>query len=190
MAEVVRRRSCRDHTSVCVFDFGQTTKATATAMPAPHTPQTTLTKKMIAVAMHALPGSPGLPSVSAKKDAPLEDLLHEWTPVWWPKLYCSLDINQRSRVIRKVRRIKHLDPSIVLAVERRHGICATRLCGVVGTIEPQSKMIHLDWPCHRIWTYAWEWLIIKSKRCRSGARRDDKGLDTETADKSGVSIAV
>jgi hypothetical protein len=32
--------------------------ATATAMPAPHTPQRALTRKMIAVAMHAFPNSP------------------------------------------------------------------------------------------------------------------------------------
>jgi hypothetical protein len=47
----------RDHASVCVFDSGHTIKATATAMAAPHMPQTALTRKMIAVAMHALPGS-------------------------------------------------------------------------------------------------------------------------------------
>jgi len=42
------------------FDWGHTAMATTTAMPTPDTPQTALTRKMIAVAMHALPNSLGL----------------------------------------------------------------------------------------------------------------------------------
>jgi hypothetical protein len=53
--------------------------ATAMAMPAPHTPQIALTRKMIAVAMHALPSSPGLPVFSAKKSALLRIY---YTPAW------------------------------------------------------------------------------------------------------------
>jgi len=37
--------------------------ATPMAMPAPHTPQIALTRKMIAVAMHALPSSLGFAGV-------------------------------------------------------------------------------------------------------------------------------
>jgi hypothetical protein len=36
-------------------------------MPPAHTPQIALTRKMIAIAMHALPGSTGMPTFSAKK---------------------------------------------------------------------------------------------------------------------------
>jgi hypothetical protein len=58
IAEVVRADPFEIMLGLChQFDSGHTTIATETATPAPHTPQTALTSKMIAVAMHALPSS-------------------------------------------------------------------------------------------------------------------------------------
>jgi hypothetical protein len=53
------------------FDSGHTAMATMTAMPAPDTQQTALTRKMIVVAMHALPNSLGFRR-SAPKKAPVD----------------------------------------------------------------------------------------------------------------------
>jgi hypothetical protein len=49
------------------FDSGHTAMATMTAMPAPDTQQTALIRKMIVVAMHALPNSPGLRRSAPRK---------------------------------------------------------------------------------------------------------------------------
>jgi hypothetical protein len=50
--------------------------ATATAMPAPHTPQTALRRKMIAVVMHVLP----MRRACRRSEAHYADLLHACMP--------------------------------------------------------------------------------------------------------------
>jgi hypothetical protein len=70
------------------FDSGHTAIATITAMPAPDTQQTALTRKMIVVAMHALPNSLGL-----RRSAQRKARGFLYAPVfvhWWQNSHTSL----------------------------------------------------------------------------------------------------
>jgi hypothetical protein len=61
-----------------------------------------------------------------------------------------MDARQRAGKIREGRRVQHLNAGIVLTVKRRYGTGTACLCGIAWIIEPQPKMVHLDWPRRRI----------------------------------------
>ena len=57
----------------------------------------------------------------------------------------SLDVPQRSGGVGEVGCIQHLYARIMLTVKRSHGGWAAGFLGIGRTVEPQPKMIHLDW---------------------------------------------
>jgi hypothetical protein len=76
----------------------------------------------------------------------------------------------------EVGRIEHLDPRVMLTIERRLSTRATYLYGIAWIIEPQPEMIHLEWRGYRIRAGVREHAARARKfyLCGSNAGSDDK----------------
>ena len=56
-----------------------------------------------------------------------------------------VDLEKWPGVIREVRRVKHLDTRVMLAIEWSNAVRTASFLRSIWIIKPQSQMIHLDW---------------------------------------------
>src|SRR5512140_1475773 len=90
-------------------------------------------------------------------------------------------VDHRPLVIGEVARIEHLEPRIVLSVERSNGGRASRVLGILRIVEPQPQMVLLDRVEGRVETGVRK-RATEHDRSRSAAWSDTERLNAEPAD--------
>src|SRR5262252_3840535 len=92
-------------------------------------------------------------------------------------------------IVGEVAGVKHLDPRVVLAIERRRGWGTARILSGLRRAEPQPEMGHLNGVKRRIRTGVRE-RPFEHHRGRRGVLRDRECLDAKAADEALMTVSI
>src|SRR5215831_20327006 len=105
------------------------------------------------------------------------------------KSYLGDQLPQRPLVVCEITCVEHLDTGGVVPVKRGCRARTSRLNGIRGRVEPQSKVERVDRRGRRIGVRIREWRLVVDNRSRSDPGRYDECLNAEAADKVPVALS-